>query len=371
MASNLGLATNILRTLETSSSVGMFARDTGGCLISRLGLSRSSDESREISIAELSESALFYFSAPFLAKGSAKVFSKLYGLNKDQFSSKINELKNVDSNTLKKIKLGKFGQIMTTFGLILPAVFAIAPIRNNVTLAETGKDKFVSVVGLEDKQKQEKHKEEGIKKSVNLAKKLGIIAASVIGATAGILALSNNNNTYKKIEPIIDKTIKHFDFTKSGDLERLHYGALIYPVSIASYFYSSRDKYEVMENARRFSVTVPLLFFGEKLIEKPIHKFFNNKYKTNIFQHNNVKTYKDIFKMPKPEQISALKAKNRAYGLTFFINTMAIAGAVALLNRIETKRKYLNEHKNSIQNDRYKYLQPANMTKFPDINKFI
>ena len=51
--SGLSLATKALKTLETSSSIGMFARDTGGCLISRLGLSRSKDESKEISFAEL------------------------------------------------------------------------------------------------------------------------------------------------------------------------------------------------------------------------------------------------------------------------------------------------------------------------------
>ena len=32
------IAANILGKLETSSSAGMFVRDTGGCLISRLGL---------------------------------------------------------------------------------------------------------------------------------------------------------------------------------------------------------------------------------------------------------------------------------------------------------------------------------------------
>ena len=45
---SLSVATNVLKSLETSSSIGMFARDTGGCLISRLGLSRTKDESKEI-----------------------------------------------------------------------------------------------------------------------------------------------------------------------------------------------------------------------------------------------------------------------------------------------------------------------------------
>ena len=58
---SLSVPTTILKTLETSSSIGMFARDTGGCLISRLGLSRSMDEAKEISFAEIYESVLFLF----------------------------------------------------------------------------------------------------------------------------------------------------------------------------------------------------------------------------------------------------------------------------------------------------------------------
>ena len=58
---SLSVPTTILKTLETSSSIGMLARDTGGCLISRLGLSRSMDEAKEISFAEIYESVLFLF----------------------------------------------------------------------------------------------------------------------------------------------------------------------------------------------------------------------------------------------------------------------------------------------------------------------
>ena len=44
--SNLSLATKILQPLETSTSLGMFARDTGGCLVPKLAVSRSMDEAR-------------------------------------------------------------------------------------------------------------------------------------------------------------------------------------------------------------------------------------------------------------------------------------------------------------------------------------
>ena len=154
---------------------------------------------------------------------------------------------------------------------------------------------------------------------------------------------------YKKLEPFIDKTVKHFDFTKKGDLELKHYGALIYPVSIASYFYASRDKYEVQENARRFSVTVPLMFFGEKLIQNPIHKWADKKFGTNIFNDGKIKSYEEIKQMPEKIRKQAIKAKNIAYGAKFFINTMAIAAGVALLNRYETHKRYTNEHKNDVK----------------------
>ncbi len=361
MKTGLEIATNLLKPLETSSSLGMFVRDTGGCLISRLGLSRSKDEAREISIAEISESALFYFSAPALARCFANIFSKKYGINKDQLTSNIKDLKDIPKDSLKNIKLGKFAQIMTTFSLVLPMVFAIAPVRNNITLSKTGKDEFTSVVGLDNKKKLENNSEKSKNKNLNLLKKLGIASLSAIGLTAGVLGLSKKPDIYKKIEPSIDKIIKHFDFTKTGDLEIKHYGALIYPVSIASYFYASRDKYEVMENARRFSITVPLLFFGEKLIQNPIYSYFSKKFNTNIIDKEGIKSYNDIFKLSGNEKISALKAKNCAYGLTFFLNTMAIAAAVALLNRIKTKRNYEKEHKT---NNNFQFIKP-------DINKFI
>ena len=318
--SGLSLATKALKTLETSSSIGMFARDTGGCLISRLGLSRSKDESKEISFAELSESAIFYFGAPLIAKATSDIFMK--HPNK---------------------QLGKFGQIVTTFGVILPAVFAIAPLRNLMTYSKTGKEKFTGVICLE-KQKQEQHSEEAEKRAKKLIKILSGITMGTVGLALAVMELGKNPNIYKKIEPFIDKFVKKFAFSQKGDLELIHYGALIYPVSIASYFYASRDKYEKQENARRFSITVPLMFFGEKLIQNPIYKKFDKIFKTNVIENGNIKTYKEILQMPIEKQKQMLKSKNCAYGLTFFINTMAIAGAVALLNRIATKRKFEREN---------------------------
>ena len=340
---SLKIVTNTLKTLETSSSVGMFARDTLGCLSSKLALSRSKDEAREISMSEIAESSLFYLSAPFLAKNSANVISKTFNLNKDQFTSNIKDLKNVNPDILKKIKLGKFARIMSVFGIILPMVFAIAPIRNMVTLSQSGKDKFVSVIELDKEQNKEKQTNKAKQQALNLAKKLGFISIGTLIVTAGIIFASKNKTLYKKFEPIITSTIKHFDFTKSGDLELKHYGSLIYPVSIASYFYASRDKYEKQENARRFSVTVPLMFFGEKLIQNPIYKSIDKHFGTNVTTENGIKSYNEIMKMKGSIKNKMLKSKNLAYGTTFFINTMAIAAGIALLNRIETKRKYERE----------------------------
>ena len=342
---SLSIATNVLKSLETSSSIGMFARDTGGCLISRLGLSRSRDESKEISFAELSESAVFYFSAPAAAKGSASMFAKHNGITKEQITTPFKDLKNTikDEKLLKSIKLGKFAQIASTFSLVLPLVFAIAPMRNLMTLYNNGKNKFTSVVGLENSNNNPAKHDAKMKSKKLLTLLAGAAAGGLIlGGT--VLAGARNKNIYKKIEPALDRFLKYFDFTKSGDLELAHYAGLIYPVSIASYFYASRDKYEKLENARRFSITVPLLFWGEKLIQKPIYKKFDKIFKTNVMENGNIKSYREILKMPDDVQKQFLKSKNWAYGLTFFTNTMAIAAAVALLNRVATKQKFNREY---------------------------
>ena len=354
---NLSLPTKILNSFENSSSIAMFARDTGGCLISKLALSRSREESIEIGFAELSESALFYFSAPAAAKATSKVFSKIYDIPKQQLSSPVTEINRNDKNLLKRVKLGKFGQIAATFSLILPLVFAIAPMRNLMTLSNSGKEKFTSVVGLQ-KDKSEQQKKEAKEKAVDLTKKLVLAGTAGLSATAVILASAKNKNSYRKLEPFIDKVVHHLDFTKDGDLKLAHYGALIYPVSIASYFYASRDKYEKRENARRFATTVPLMFFGEKIIERPIHKTVDKIFKTKVIENNKIKSYKDIFKMPLEKQTKYLKSKNLSYGLTFIINTMAISAAISLLNRIKTKQQYLKEEheKTNINVQHKKYL---------------
>ena len=294
---SLSIMTNVLKSMETSSSIGMFARDTGGCLISRLGLSRTKDESKEISFAEISESILFYFSAPAIAKALSSIFAKAYNIKKEKLLMPFSEIKNLkDEKLAKSIKLGKFGQIASTFSLILPLVFGIAPLRNILTLSNSGKKEFTTVVGLEDK-KQQKEKEKAKQKTIKLLKTL--FAASSLGvvATMGVLGVLKNKNIYKKFEPALNKTLKHLDFTKDCDLKLAHYGALIYPVSIASYFYASRDKYEKLENARRFAITVPLMFYGEKLIQNPIYKTFDKLYKTNVMENGKIKSYKEFDKL--------------------------------------------------------------------------
>lgn len=347
MSSNsLKIFTNILKPLETSSSIGMFARDTGGCLISRLGLSRSKDESKEISFVELSESAVFYFGAPLISKASSKVYSRLLNVDNNKFVLPFKDLKNLDNKTIQKIKLGKFSRIFTTFGLILPFIFAIGPLRNILTYSQTGKEKFTKVVGLEKNEKDEKHKQESKQKVTNLLKKMSLISLAAVSFGLAIMSSYNNPKIYKKIEPLVNFVTKHLDFTSTSDLTLAHYGALIYPVSIAGYFYASRDKYEKMENARRFSITVPLLFFGEKLIQNPIYRFFDKKFNTKVYENKNIKSYNEIMKMPSSKRDKFLKTKNFAYALTFLINTMAIAGAVSLLNRFETRRQFNKDNKN-------------------------
>jgi len=321
----INFATSLLKPLETSSSLGLFVRDTGGCLISRLSLSRSKEERKEVSMAEISESVIFYFSAPLLAKLLNKTMPKF----------------------IKDSRLTKTSQIVSVFSVILPLVYAIAPFRNIMTLSDSGQDKFVSVIGLKKEDDNKNKKEEAKNKALDLTKKIAMVSLASLGGLAAFLGVCKNNKIYDKLKPSIEKFNKIFDFGDKSGLKMIHYGALIYPASILGYFRASRDKYEKMENARRFSITVPLLFFGDKIIDKPIHRFFDKKFNTSIMDENGIKSYNEILKMPESKQKQFLKAKNWAFALTFLTSTMFVAAAVALLNRIQTKNNYKKDNKNS------------------------
>lgn len=341
---NVSAVTTCLKAMEQSSSLGMFARDTLGCLGAKLAVSRSQDEAKEITFAELAESAFFYFSAPAIAKTTTNHFASKYKTGKFLTSEPVKNLKHTSKERMKNVKLAKFGQIALTFALILPAIYAIAPMRNILTYSRNGKDEFVSVVGLKENDEKAK-KEDADKKAKSLIKKTAGITITGLAATGLFMNAIKNKNIYKKAEPFIDKAVKHLDFTKERDLTLAHYGALIYPVSIASYFAASRDKYEKQENARRFSVTVPLMFFGEKLIEMPIHKTFDKIFNTKVLEKGKIKTYEEIMKLPEKMRKQYLKSKNLSYGLTFATNTMFIAAGVGILNRISTKKNYERDKK--------------------------
>ncbi len=62
--------------METDASLALFMRDTGGCLVPKLAVSRIIDEAREITFAELAESVIFYFSIAPIAILTEKLFSK-------------------------------------------------------------------------------------------------------------------------------------------------------------------------------------------------------------------------------------------------------------------------------------------------------
>ena len=330
-----------LKSLETSSSLGLFARDTGGCLISRVGLSRSKQEREEVSMAEISESAIFYFSAPLLAKTFGKMFDNLYGIKKDVINEPLEVFKSISKDALKKLQLAKLGQILSVFSIILPLVYSIAPVRNLITLSKTGEDEFVSVVGLKkDNKNKDENKKSAKDKALDLIKKTGIAALSSLFATGAILGLCKNDKVYEKLKPLISDFVSKMEFSDKADLKLMHYAALIYPASIAGYFSASRDKYEVMENVRRFCVTVPLLFLGDKVIEKPIYRFFDKCFKTEVMNSDGIKSYSDILKMPENVQKDFLKTKNWAFALNFITSTMLVAAGVALLNRIQTKKHY-------------------------------
>ncbi len=312
----LPITTKILKPLETSSSLGLFARDTGGCLISRLLMSRTKQERKEVSFLEISESLIFYFLAPIISK----IFSGLYSKISNQ-------------------KIAKTAQIVSVFGLLLPLVYSIAPLRNLITLKTTGQNEFLSVVGLaKNKEKTDVNKTK--EKNINLIKKSAVVSALSLLTSSALLLSSKSNKLNKKINPFLDKFNKIFNL--DNGLNLLHYGALIYPASILGYLQASRDKYEKMENIRRFSVSVPLLLFGDKLIEKPIYKGFDKLFKTSVFENNKIKSYDEILKIKDNKQL--LKSKNFGFALNFLTSTVFVALGVGLLNRIETKKNYEKEN---------------------------
>ncbi len=344
---NISFISSLFKGMENSSSLGMFFRDTAGCLAAKLALSRSKNEAKEISFSELAESSIFYFSAPILAKLTSDIFSKKYNINKNLMTESVKNIKNLPDHNIKNIKLAKFGQITSTFSIILPIVFAIAPVRNILTQLNCGKEKFTSVVGLNNSKNDnaKKNAKENIKKT---SAKTVLSSAILLTLSSALLKTAKNNKIYKFTQPLISGIVKNFEFSKSNDLKLSHYGALIYPVSIFSYFKASRDKYEKQENARRFAITVPLLFFGEKLIEKPIYNLSDKLFNTKIIENGIIKSYNEILKMPDVIKNQYLKSKNFAYGSAFFINTFAIASAVGILNRISTKTNFEKENKKNI-----------------------
>lgn len=347
---NLSLATRILQPLETSASLGMFARDTGGCLIPKVAVSRSMDEAKELTFVEASESAIFYFSITPIAMLFSRLLAKTLNLKPEQLAKPIESFTQASTN----LKLAKFGKIAATFSLLLPLIYGIAPARNLITLNRTGKEDFLSVINLKGKDRRIKKRE--LKNSINAnerakkeAKKLLTTLFSIAGiglaATASIIRIAKNPAIFKTLEPIINKTIKHFDFKGNAGLTMKQLGILIMPVSIGSYFAACRDKYEVLENVRRFAITIPMMFFGQDMIEKNIYKYFDKKWGSSLALNKGINTYKDILKMPLTERAINLKSKNWAIATAFLINTSAIAAAVGILNRISTKKRYLAANK--------------------------
>ena len=309
----ISAVSTLLKPLETNSSLGLFLKDTCGCAISRLALARSKDEKKEIILSETSESATFYFAAPLLSKVFKEGFSKIE----------------------KNPELIKSAQILSTFSFVLPLIYSIPKIRNYITEKSTGKKDFIAVIGLKNENKHQENKNDD-----NIFKKTIKTMLSLFSMSSLLLLSCKNKKIYNKFEPLIRKFNKLLEFNKNSDLKLAHYAGLIYPISISGYLNSARDKYEKQENIRRFSVSVPLLLAGDKIIEKPIYKYFDKKFSTSNLKDNKILSYDEILKLPDNIKKQALKSKNFAFGLNFLISTIFVGLGVSLLNRIQTKKSY-------------------------------
>lgn len=337
--STLPIATRILKPLETNVSTGMFLRDTGGCLFAKLGASRTKDETREISFAELAESAIFYFSIPPVAYLASKGMGALFNVSKTDLTKNLETLTNKAEKNLDAVKMAKLGKIGLTFSLLLPAIYAIAPLRNIMTYAVTGKEKFTNVVNLK-KEKTCCQKEQTQKKAKKLLTRVGLAGIAGIGLTTAMMGLHSLPATKKYVKPVTDFVLKHLDFEGNAGLSLKQLGFLVMPISVKSYFDASRDKYEKFENARRFSITIPMMFFGQDLIEKNIYKFFDKKFGSTLSEGKNIIKYDQILKMPENKRLLNLKSKNLAIASAFMINTLGLAFAVGWLNRLSSKSMY-------------------------------
>jgi hypothetical protein len=355
----LSLATSIFKTMETDASMALFMRDTGGCLVPKLAVSRSVDEAREITFAELAESAIFYFSIAPIAILNSKIFSKVFKNSSKEIAQNIKTLDKQAIDKVRNIKLAKVGRIGASFSILLPLIYAIAPIRNLITLKKTGKEEFIKVVNLKKSNNKPKSKglnrsekikaeEKARQNSIKLLKKLGAITITGLTVTAGFISLAKNPTIFKKAEPFINGLIKKLDFNGNNATLK-QFGYLIMPVSVGSYLAASRDKYEVLENIQRFAITIPMMFFGQDAIEKRIYKFFDKKFGSNLTTGNSIKTYKEIF-AETTNQTKNLKSKNWSIALAFLINTSLMAAAVGLLNRVATKKRYIRSQKELFAN---------------------
>jgi len=341
---NLNAITKVLYRVENSTSLGMFLRDTGGCLCSRLALSRSKDESREVFFVESSESAVFYFAVTPLTKLCSKISSKALNVNPHKLSKPLVNTGKAMNKAAINLKLAKTFKIGATFSILLPLIYGIVPMRNLITLSKSGKDEFITVIELKQKQKSIR-KAEARKKEKNLISTLAKISLAGLALTTGAVTLAKRPAIFNKIEPAINKIIKHFDFKGDSGLTTKQLGFLIMPVSVASYFAASRDKYETWENIRRFTITLPMMFFGQNIVEKSVYKFFDKIHGSSLATAKGITSYDEILKMPASKRAKSLKSKNCSIATAFFINTMAIAAAVAALNVISTKNKFKKETK--------------------------
>ena len=162
---------------------------------------------------------------------------------------------------MQKIKRGKFAQIFAVFGLMLPAVFGIAPLRNLLTYSETGKEKFTNVVELE---KTEKKKQIVIYGKTGHAEVLGLV-----GQTNGEAIVIEKIDEINKID--LNKDIRLYSqTTKSLDEFRRIVSYIeenISPSATFQYFDTiCRQVANRMPNIRKFAAAHDVILFvcGQK-----------------------------------------------------------------------------------------------------------
>lgn len=273
----------------------LFAQSVGSVWLPKALVARSMAEQAEQFFLEFVETALFFYSIPFLAE---KAFNPLgHKLAGKAFSSKLltktlPELIKHNPNQLKAVVPVKAAVIVASLSVIC-AEYALSFVKNLQTEKVFRKSKFSDVVNLSQGGLKQDELSPVAQKAYKRIIQCAGVAATCLTA-AGLIAAFGSRS--KGVYQLSEKLVKNFDLAYEGGRAGLS-KALQLPViwaGVASYIDASRDKLETQEIITRVAcVVAPYYSFGKELVQRIAVGFFGNKApqiltanKTNVKKFN-------------------------------------------------------------------------------------